>query len=598
MISVMPLQPASKKETDPLEALREVRSILDKRARNLEKKRNKLEVYKSKYDRGEKLNEDQTKAVERIDSVQKQIEIVIELHGNISTAVDVCEKANKKKEKRDRYEKERHDANHFAKLAEIQSLLQELGDESVRELFAKGEGGAILLSETELGVMDELFKMLNPTREVGETGPTFAERVRQTGDFVVSLLDGKDRPSNIGKVDAKEGENGDEGASGSSFSYKDLKELVEKILECEYFTSARIVSSGGDEEDIEEFVANAEESAVETSADAEATNGDLVNGSVDEVAAPISELREPEPEVAPANGSLDTEEDVAPVLPTRAHASWSEVAAGAEDKKNTSGLSDMIDHLQSSYTFVVDSRLDSPPSAPPAPVAPVPPAPIAATHQQQPQLTVPQTAPKGLAATSAPIPVPAKKSNWADDVEFANSGSWVDEPLPTFNDAHSPAAAPVPPPSATAPAPAAPEVDVFASASQSAYLQSGGDEGEDSGGSWQQQHARNSGHRGSGGRGGFRRDRDSRGGGAPRGFRGSRGGGNFRGGRGGGGSGGTWNSERSTSGGDRGWGGRGNYRGGGNFRGGNNFRGGYRGGGNVGDFERSSATAAAAGGNF
>lgn len=76
--------------------------------------------------------------------------------------------------------------------------------------------------------MDELFKMLNPTREVGETGPAFAERVRQTGDFVVSLLDGKDRPSNIGKADAKEGENGDDGAS-SGFSYKDLKELVEKV---------------------------------------------------------------------------------------------------------------------------------------------------------------------------------------------------------------------------------------------------------------------------------------------------------------------------------------------------------------------------------
>lgn len=131
---------------------------------------NKLETYKVKYDRGEKLNEDQTvyftvrfkwkcfilvlisvfcfqKAVERIDSVQKQIEIVIELHGNISNAVDACEKSNKKKEKRDRYEKERQDANNFSKLAEIQSLLQELGDESVRELFAKGESGAVLLSE-------------------------------------------------------------------------------------------------------------------------------------------------------------------------------------------------------------------------------------------------------------------------------------------------------------------------------------------------------------------------------------------------------------------------------------------------------------------
>lgn len=76
-------------------------------------------------------------------------------------------------------------------------------------------------------------------------------------------------------------------------------------------------------------------------------------------------------------------------------------------------------------------------------------------------------------------------------------------------------------------------------------------------------------------------------------FRGSRGNSNFRGGRGGGG---TWNNERSSTGGDRGWSSRGNYRG--NFRGGN-FRGGYRGGsGNVGDFERSNATAAAAGGNY
>lgn len=78
--------------------------------------------------------------------------------------------------------------------------------------------------------MDELYKTLNPTREIGETGPSFSERVKQTGDFVVSLLDGKDRPSNIGKVDAKGGENGDEGTNSSSFSYKDLKELVEKVV--------------------------------------------------------------------------------------------------------------------------------------------------------------------------------------------------------------------------------------------------------------------------------------------------------------------------------------------------------------------------------
>ena len=76
--------------------------------------------------------------------------------------------------------------------------------------------------------MDELYKMLNPTRDVGETGAIFAERVRQTGDFVVSLLEGKDRPSNIGKGNTKEGENGTDGSS-SSVSYKDLKELVEKV---------------------------------------------------------------------------------------------------------------------------------------------------------------------------------------------------------------------------------------------------------------------------------------------------------------------------------------------------------------------------------
>lgn len=83
-----------------------------------------------------------------------------------------------------------------------------------------------MLTEENLDQLDELYKLICPTRE-GELN--YHESLSHAADHIVSLLDGKDKAV-VGTT------------------YKELKELLDLIAECGYFEHAQ----QGDEETKEE----------------------------------------------------------------------------------------------------------------------------------------------------------------------------------------------------------------------------------------------------------------------------------------------------------------------------------------------------------
>jgi len=75
----------------------------------------------------------------------------------------------KKKAKRDKIERQEHEISRIRELLKLQELLSNMGAEDVREDFKKGSRGAVGLTDENLEQLDELYKLITPTRE-GETG--------------------------------------------------------------------------------------------------------------------------------------------------------------------------------------------------------------------------------------------------------------------------------------------------------------------------------------------------------------------------------------------------------------------------------------------
>ena len=79
-----------------------------------------------------------------------------------------AEKAQKKQLKRERAERVMQDMRRTRELLNIQNILDSMGGEQVRDDFTEGRKGAVKLTEDNLNHLDELYKLISPTRETEE----------------------------------------------------------------------------------------------------------------------------------------------------------------------------------------------------------------------------------------------------------------------------------------------------------------------------------------------------------------------------------------------------------------------------------------------
>jgi caprin-1 len=189
--------------------------ILEKKIRNLEKRKGKLESYQDRQRGGAELNQDQLEAVSRYDGVIQSLELARELQKNYQTMSSDIEKVSKKLAKREKFERTQRDISRTKEILKLQSLLDSMGDETVRECFKSGSSGAVKLSEEQLEQLDELYKLISPSRDEGD----FQEKVKAASEHIVNTLEGSDKAV-VGTT------------------YKALKEMVGQIQECGYFEQA------------------------------------------------------------------------------------------------------------------------------------------------------------------------------------------------------------------------------------------------------------------------------------------------------------------------------------------------------------------------
>ncbi|XP_064400637.1 caprin-1-like isoform X2 [Halichondria panicea] len=211
-------------------------AIVDKKKRNLEKRKNKLESLKEGLDSGTRLDTDQIAAVAKLNDVSIQLELIKELQKQFTTLQSDFQKSRKRQQKADRLAARESEKEAERKAVvytlRIQDLLTNMGDED-KDNFRTGTNGALLLSESELFQLDEVYGILTPSRQAN---PSYADDLERASEFIQQIIE----------------QSGKE-ALGST--YKQLYELFQKIEGCGYFD--RPASDTGDDE--EEGVADDED---------------------------------------------------------------------------------------------------------------------------------------------------------------------------------------------------------------------------------------------------------------------------------------------------------------------------------------------------
>ncbi|XP_056135166.1 caprin-1a isoform X2 [Lampris incognitus] len=238
------LSPASHSE-----AMKQVLSVIDKKVRNMEKKKAKLDDYQARKNNGERLNQDQLEALSRFQEVINNLEFARELQKSFMTLGQEVQKAVKKSARREQLQREEMEQRRLKTVLELQFLLDRLGDDVVRQDLKRPDAsGSPLLTEADLTTLDEFYKLVGPDRNYNLR---LTDQYEEASLHLWELLEGRDKAV-VGTT------------------YKALKETLNKVLLSGYFDRVQTHQNGVCEEVEEEEEQEQEHEGQAVAADSKA----------------------------------------------------------------------------------------------------------------------------------------------------------------------------------------------------------------------------------------------------------------------------------------------------------------------------------------
>ncbi|XP_051632634.1 caprin-1 isoform X2 [Manacus candei] len=299
------------------EAMKQILGVIDKKLRNLEKKKSKLDDYQERMNKGERLNQDQLDAVSKYQEVTNNLEFAKELQRSFMALSQDIQKTIKKTARREQLMREEAEQKRLKTVLELQFILEKLGDDEVRSDLKQGSSGVPVLTEEELTMLDEFYKLVYPERDMNVR---LNEQYEQASVHLWDLLEGKEKP-----------------VCGTT--YKALKEVVERILQTSYFDSTHNHQNGLCEEEeaapapaVEDTVAEAEPDAAEEFTEpTEVESTEVVNSLQQQTQATSPPVPEPH------------------ALPT---------VAQADPLVRRQRVQDLMAQMQGPYNFMQDSMLE------------------------------------------------------------------------------------------------------------------------------------------------------------------------------------------------------------------------------------------------
>ncbi|KAG7244333.1 hypothetical protein INR49_004033, partial [Caranx melampygus] len=135
------------------ETMKQFLGVIDKKVRNMEKKKSKLDDYQEKKNKGERLNQDQLEALTKYQEIQNNLEFARELQKSFLALGQEVQKAVKKSARREQLQREELEQRRLKTVLELQFLLDQLGDDSVRQDLKRPDA-------TDKSLKDTLDKVL------------------------------------------------------------------------------------------------------------------------------------------------------------------------------------------------------------------------------------------------------------------------------------------------------------------------------------------------------------------------------------------------------------------------------------------------------
>uniref|UniRef100_A0A8C4ZYX7 Cell cycle associated protein 1b n=1 Tax=Gadus morhua TaxID=8049 RepID=A0A8C4ZYX7_GADMO len=204
------------------EVLKQVLCVIEKKVRNMEKKKGKLDDYEAKKNKGERLNQDQLDALTKYQEIVNNLEFARELQKGFVTLGQDIQKAVKKTVRREQLQREEVEQKRLKNVLELQYLLDRLGDDSVRQELRQGVGGSPLLTDADLSALDEFYKLVGPDRD---QNVRLADQYEDASTHLWDLMEGRDKAV-VGTT------------------YKALKESLDQVLQSGYFDKAPAHQNG------------------------------------------------------------------------------------------------------------------------------------------------------------------------------------------------------------------------------------------------------------------------------------------------------------------------------------------------------------------
>ncbi|XP_031798302.1 caprin-1 isoform X3 [Sarcophilus harrisii] len=345
------------------EAMKQILGVIDKKLRNLEKKKGKLDDYQDRMNKGERLNQDQLDAVSKYQEVTNNLEFAKELQRSFMALSQDIQKTIKKTARREQLMREEAEQKRLKTVLELQFVLDKLGDDDVRSDLKQGVNGVPILSENEMSVLDDFYKLVQPERDMSMR---LNEQYEQASIHLWDLLEGKEKP-----------------VCGTT--YKVLKELVERIFQTSYFDSTHNHQNGLCEEEETAALPTGEDQAAE--AEVEPAEEYAEQNEVESTEV-VNSLQQQPPAASP---SVPEAHSLAPV-------------AQADPLVRRQRVQDLMAQMQGPYNFIQDSMLDFESQAlDPAIVSAQPMNP--SQNMDMPQLVCPPVHTESRLAQPNPVPV-------------------------------------------------------------------------------------------------------------------------------------------------------------------------------------------------
>ncbi|EDV19198.1 uncharacterized protein TRIADDRAFT_62347 [Trichoplax adhaerens] len=169
-------------ETNEESLARSFIGVIDKKIRNLCKRKTKLENLKKIEEEGKELNQDQKEAISQAKSVETDLETYREINQQYYKLMEEWQKNQKKQMRKEQATRIEADRVRICDILKLQRLLAAVNPET-RQYFLEGSNGATKLNEDEIRQIEAFQELvLDPTS------------VKTSGDHFYNLIEKKEKP--------------------------------------------------------------------------------------------------------------------------------------------------------------------------------------------------------------------------------------------------------------------------------------------------------------------------------------------------------------------------------------------------------------------